>query len=117
MPLNAPGKQAQRIGPTLTRKEIAATHINAFHHSQKQHISRWQGLEFPDIWLLFAWLALMAIGMIMVTSASMSEAVGHNSDMCDYPTRQATSELLVARGGHAVAEVGGVEVGVVVVRL
>ena len=93
MPLNEPGKQAQRIEPTLTRKENAAPHINAFHHSQKQHISRWQGLEFPDIWLLFAWLALMAIGMIMVTSASMSEAVGHNSDMYHYTTRQATYYL------------------------
>ena len=46
-------------------------------------------MEFPDIWLLFAWCALIAIGMVMVTSASMSEAVGHNSDPYYYSIRQA----------------------------
>ena len=79
-----------RAQPPLARQKlIAAQHIDAFHHSQKQADNRWQGLEFPDIWLLFAWCALIAIGMVMVTSASMSEAVGHNSDPYYYSIRQA----------------------------
>jgi len=78
-----------RAQPPLTRQKIIADrHINDFHNSQKR-ASRWQGMEFPDIWLLFAWCALIAIGMVMVTSASMSEAVGHNSDPYYYSIRQA----------------------------
>lgn len=78
-----------RAQPPLARQKIIADrHINDFHNSQKR-ASRWQGMEFPDIWLLFAWCALIAIGMVMVTSASMSEAVGHNSDPYYYSIRQA----------------------------
>lgn len=78
-----------RAQPPLTRQKIIADrHISDFHNSQKR-VSRWQGMEFPDIWLLFAWGALIAIGMVMVTSASMSEAVGHNSDPYYYSIRQA----------------------------
>ena len=78
-----------RAQPPLTRQKIIADrHINDFHNSQKR-ASRWQGMEFPDIWLLFAWCALIAIGMVMVTSASISEAVGHNSDPYYYSIRQA----------------------------
>ena len=83
-----PLKTGQQL-PAPRQKLIAAQHIDAFHHSQKQADNRWQGLEFPDIWLLFAWCALIAIGMVMVTSASMSEAVGHNSDPYYYSIRQA----------------------------
>lgn len=79
-----------RAQPPLTRQKIIADrHISAFHDSQKNANNRWQGMEFPDIWLLFAWFALMAIGMVMVTSASMSEAVGHNSDPYYYSMKQA----------------------------
>ena len=78
-----------RAQPPLARQKIIADrHINDFHNSQKR-ASRWQGMEFPDIWLLFAWCALIAIGMVMVTSASMSEAVGHNSDPYYYSIKQA----------------------------
>ena len=78
-----------RAQPPLARQKIIADrHISDFHNSQKR-ASRWQGMEFPDIWLLFAWCALIAIGMVMVTSASMSEAVGHNSDPYYYSIRQA----------------------------
>ncbi|MDO4642554.1 MAG: putative lipid II flippase FtsW [Cardiobacteriaceae bacterium] len=76
--------------PLSSRSTVKSDqHIHEFHKSQKQGTQRWQGLEFPDVWLLFAWLALIAIGIVMVTSASMSEAVGHNSDMYYYTTRQA----------------------------
>ena len=52
-----------RAQPPLARQKIIADrHINDFHNSQKR-ASRWQGMEFPDIWLLFAWLALIAIAV------------------------------------------------------
>ena len=65
----------------------AAGYLNAYHHSQ-QRVSRFHGLEFPDIWLLFAWAALIAIGMVMVTSASMNKAINHNGDLYHYTFRQ-----------------------------
>ncbi len=48
--------------------------VAVFHANQKRHFSRWQGLAFPDIWLIVCWMNLMVIGMVMVTSSSLSEA-------------------------------------------
>ena len=96
-----PLKTGQQL-PASRQKLIAAQHIDAFHHSQKQADNRWQGLEFPDIWLLFAWLALIAIGMVMVTSASMSEAVGHNSDPYHYTFRQGAYYVIGLFGGWVI---------------
>lgn len=45
-----------------------------FHASQRRNVSRWQGLAFPDIWLIVCWMSLIVIGTVMVTSASLSDA-------------------------------------------
>lgn len=63
--------------------------VEDFRLSQSRPQSRWQGLSFPDVWLMIAWFALVAIGMVMVTSASMSEAVSHDVSPLHYSKRQA----------------------------
>ncbi|MDO5090045.1 MAG: putative lipid II flippase FtsW [Cardiobacteriaceae bacterium] len=59
-----------------------------FRRSQSQQQPRFSGLAFPDIWLMIAWFALVVIGMVMVTSASMSEAVSHNASPLYFSYRQ-----------------------------
>ncbi len=59
-----------------------------FRRAQRKGASRWQDVSFPDIWLMVAWLALMAVGVVMVTSASMTEAVSHNQSPYFYVVRQ-----------------------------
>ncbi|MDO4776626.1 MAG: putative lipid II flippase FtsW [Cardiobacteriaceae bacterium] len=59
-----------------------------FRRNQSRQQPRWHGLAFPDIWLMIAWFALVVIGMVMVTSASMSEAVSHNAGPLYFSYRQ-----------------------------
>lgn len=69
-------------------------HVAEFRRSQNRPQSRWQGLAFPDIWLMIAWFALVIIGIVMVTSASMSEAVSHEVHPLFYGIRQGVYYLL-----------------------
>lgn len=62
--------------------------VDDFRRSQSQTPPRWPGLAFPDIWLMIAWFALVVIGMVMVTSASMSEAISHEVSPMHYSVRQ-----------------------------
>lgn len=48
--------------------------LERFRQHQKIPEKRWQRLAFPDVGLLLCWLALIVIGMVMVTSSSLSEA-------------------------------------------
>ena len=63
--------------------------VDDFRRSQSIRQPRWQGLAFPDVWLMIAWFALVVIGMVMVTSASMSEAISHDVAPLYYSKRQA----------------------------
>lgn len=60
-----------------------------FHAQQDQNTNRWQGLAFPDIWLLLAIMCLMCIGMVMVTSASAPLAAAQGKESVHYALRQA----------------------------
>lgn len=60
-----------------------------FHAQQDQNTNRWQGLAFPDIWLLLAIMCLMCIGMVMVTSASAPLATAQGKESVHYALRQA----------------------------
>lgn len=60
-----------------------------FRASQRKNVSRWQGLAFPDIWLLVAWMALIVIGMVMVTSSSLAEASAGELNAHYFAMRQA----------------------------
>lgn len=60
-----------------------------FHAQQDQNTNRWQGLAFPDIWLLLAIMCLMCIGMVMVTSASAPLAAAQGKESVYYVLRQA----------------------------
>lgn len=60
-----------------------------FHAQQDQNTNRWQGLAFPDIWLLLAIMCLMCVGMVMVTSASAPLAAAQGKESVHYALRQA----------------------------
>lgn len=59
-----------------------------FHANQRRNVSRWQGLVFPDIWLIVCWMSLMGIGMVMVTSSSLSTASVGQLDTFHFAVRQ-----------------------------
>lgn len=63
-------------------------HVKEFRTSQKRIGSRWLNIAFPDIWLVLCWMSLIVIGMIMVTSASMSEATHAHLSVWYYAMRQ-----------------------------
>lgn len=69
-------------------------HVADFRRSQSRQQPRLHGLAFPDIWLMIAWFALVVIGMVMVTSASMSEAVSHEVHPLFYGIRQGIYYLI-----------------------
>lgn len=59
-----------------------------FHRSQAKHISRWHNVSFPDIWLLFALIALVTVGIVMVTSASTPIALQSGAEKLYFVKRQ-----------------------------
>lgn len=63
--------------------------VAEFHAQQDRHSGRWQGLAFPDIWLLLCIMSLICIGMVMVTSASAPLAAASGADTLHYTLRQA----------------------------
>lgn len=64
-------------------------YVADFYKSQRKGASRWQGLVFPDIWLILVSLSLIAIGMVMVTSASVNQAIKLDKGIYFYTYRQA----------------------------
>lgn len=70
--------------PESQRKDYVAD----FYKNQKKGASRWQGLVFPDIWLILISLSLIAIGMVMVTSASVNQAVKMDKGIYFFTYRQ-----------------------------
>lgn len=74
-------------------------HVHDYRLTQQKNVSHWVGLAFPDIWLLICWVTLMVIGMVMVSSASIAEAVAVNLSPTHYIVRQGCfyiGSLLVA---------------------
>lgn len=72
----------------MTRPTAVKRPVEAFHRAQRHGASRWHDLAFPDIWLLVAWFALLAAGIVAVTSASMPEAVANGQFVYYYVQRQ-----------------------------
>lgn len=65
-------------------------HLLAFQRVQalERVHSRWQQLVFPDLALLCCWFALVAFGLVMLTSASLPEAAARGLTESYYFRRQ-----------------------------
>lgn len=72
----------------MTKKGKVYDHVADFRRLQKKGASRWNEVAFPDIWLMLVWLSLAVVGMVMVTSASMPEAVSNGQSPYHYTIRQ-----------------------------
>lgn len=81
-------RRNQRRSPSDSKQHKTEAAMQEFTRSQKRTQSRWQGLAFPDIWLMIAWFALVVVGMVMVTSASIPEATGRGLDAMYFSWRQ-----------------------------
>lgn len=68
--------------------------VGDFRKIQREGLTRWGSMSFPDVWLIFSWLALLAVGFVMVASTSMTEAISHGQSAYYYIVRQMIFLLL-----------------------
>ena len=86
-------RRSQRRSTREGKQERTDAAMQEFNRSQSRPHARWQGLAFPDIWLMIAWFALVVIGLVMVTSASMPEAMARDLNSMYFFKRQAAYYL------------------------